>query len=143
MTDDIELEFKRFSADKQEQIRQLVSFATLMGLTGKDLISIGGKLDRINQNRERAHRLSIVRGYNPQRIGKDPTLNLRFKMEVNGVLYYFNNEYGTFRILNSITKKTKTHHTQSYESWGRLRDWRQVERYNFLWDLHTNLVTLP
>ena len=40
------MEFKRFSEDKQEQIRQFVSYAQMMGLTGKDIRSIGDKLDR-------------------------------------------------------------------------------------------------
>jgi hypothetical protein len=56
MTDTIEeevlLSFKRFSADKQDQVRALVNYATLMGLNGKDLMSIGGKLDRIAKRRD-------------------------------------------------------------------------------------------
>jgi hypothetical protein len=47
-----ELLFKRFPADKQEQVRQLVAYAQLMGLDGKDLVSIGGKLDHIKASAE-------------------------------------------------------------------------------------------
>lgn len=50
MDDDLEINFKRFPREKQEQIRQLVNYATLMGLDGKDLISIGSKLERIKSN---------------------------------------------------------------------------------------------
>lgn len=42
-----ELVFKRFPAEKQEQVRGLVSYAMLMGLDGRDLASIGQKLTRM------------------------------------------------------------------------------------------------
>lgn len=50
--EEVLLSFKRFPADKQEQVRGLVSYAQLMGLDGKDLMSIGGKLDRIKKKHE-------------------------------------------------------------------------------------------
>jgi len=50
--EEVLLSFRRFSADKQDQVRALVNYATLMGLNGKDLMSIGGKLDRIAKRRE-------------------------------------------------------------------------------------------
>lgn len=50
--EEVLLSFKRFPAEKQEQVRGLVSYAQLMGLDGKDLMSIGGKLDRIKKKRE-------------------------------------------------------------------------------------------
>ena len=45
--DEEQLFFRRFPAEKQEQVRGLVAYAQLMGLDGKDLVSIGGKLDRL------------------------------------------------------------------------------------------------
>lgn len=142
MTDDIELEFKRFSKDKQEQIRQLVSFATLMGLSGKDLVSIGGKLDRIAARRDMEGRLAIVKAYDIQAIGKDKHTMDRFKLEINGVMYHFKNDYGNWAITNTQTKKSKMHYNRSWWTWGRI-DWRIRERYNFLWDLYQGQVTLP
>jgi hypothetical protein len=44
-----ELVFKRFPAEKQEQVRGLVSYAILIGLDGRDLSSIGQKLTRMSQ----------------------------------------------------------------------------------------------
>ena len=52
MTDEKELIFRRFPEDKQEQIRQLVAYTTLMGLSGTDLVSIGGKLNRIEEKNQ-------------------------------------------------------------------------------------------
>ncbi len=47
-----DLTFRRFSPEKQDQIRQLVAYTTLLGLTGNDLISIGGRLERLTRSRE-------------------------------------------------------------------------------------------
>ena len=47
-----DLTFRRFNQEKQEQIRQLVSYTTLLGLTGNDLISIGGRLVRLEKSKE-------------------------------------------------------------------------------------------
>lgn len=47
-----DLTFRRFSPEKQDQIRQLIAYITLLGLTGKDLISIGGRLERLTRSRE-------------------------------------------------------------------------------------------
>jgi hypothetical protein len=58
-----DLKFRRFDDNKQEQIRQLVGYCTLMGLTGKDLISIGNKLERIKKANEMEQNLAIGLSY--------------------------------------------------------------------------------
>lgn len=40
---------KRFPESKHEQIKQLMSYIQLCGVTGKDLVSIGGHIDRTNR----------------------------------------------------------------------------------------------
>ena len=50
--EEVSLHFRRFSAEKQDQIRALVNYATLMGLDGRDLVSIGNKLNRIAARRK-------------------------------------------------------------------------------------------
>ena len=55
-----DLKFRRFSKEKQEQIRQLVVYATMMSLSGKDLISIGGVLDRRGSVNEYKARVAII-----------------------------------------------------------------------------------
>jgi hypothetical protein len=58
--DEEQLFFRRFPAEKQDQVRQLVGYAMLMGLSGKDLVSIGGKLDRLKAAQERKARIGII-----------------------------------------------------------------------------------
>jgi hypothetical protein len=69
------LKLKRFSEDKHEQIEQLIVWCQMMGLTGRDLVSIGGKLDRMNSPttkiRDRfnhyreKYKFTLSDGYNP------------------------------------------------------------------------------
>jgi len=111
-TEEIETEeliFKRFPADKQEQVRALVNYATLMGLNGKDLVSIGGKLDRIKVRREIDANREIIDSMNLQRVGKDPSMRYRWSYISNGVRYYFDQAdwYGV-RLRSSAANKTKT-----------------------------------
>lgn len=56
-----DLQFRRFSPERQEQIRQLVCYATLMGLNGKDLISIGGTWDRSLSTAKRKENIAIAK----------------------------------------------------------------------------------
>ena len=62
MLDQDEIIFRRFSEDKQPQVRQLVGWARLLGLTGRDLISIGGKLDRATAQQELRRNKEIALG---------------------------------------------------------------------------------
>lgn len=103
-----ELIFKRFPADKQEQVRGLVNYATLMGLDGKDLISIGNKLNRIRDRREILSNRAIIEAMDIRTIGKDRNLRQRWAYKTNGVLYYFYNAdwYGV-QIKNCATNKSK------------------------------------
>ena len=62
MLDQDEIIFRRFSEAKQAQVRQLVGWARLLGLTGRDLISIGGKLDRATAQQELRRNKEIAQG---------------------------------------------------------------------------------
>ena len=67
-----ELIFKRFPEEKQEQVKQLVAYARLMGLDGKDLVSIGGKLDRTRTAEEwRRNKQLVESSFQFLYVGKD------------------------------------------------------------------------
>ena len=104
-----ELIFKRFPADKQEQVRGLVNYATLMGLDGKDLVSIGNRLNRIRDRREIETNRAIIESMDLRTIGKDSNLRYRWAYKTNGVLYYFSEAdwYGV-KIKNCANNRSKT-----------------------------------
>lgn len=136
-----EIVFSRFSDSKQEQVRQFVAYAQLMGLDGKDLVSIGNKLDRINKKAELARRLEIVKTYEVFPIGEDKNMDKRFKIKVNDVWYHVKTDWSGAAVKNCQTNKTN-HVALSWNDWGR--GWRKDrERYQFLWELYEGIITLP
>lgn len=145
MEDEILLEFKRFSADKQEQIRQLVAYTTLMGLTGKDLVSIGGKLNRIQEKKERQRHLEIGLSYEVVPVGKskkDQEANKGRKWywtSPAGIKYRFDREYSYSVVVSNCETNKRT-----YQS---INDLVPQLRTNFcanvMANLHEGNIKLP
>jgi hypothetical protein len=139
--DEEQIFFKRFPEEKQDQVRGLVNYATLMGLTGKDLVSIGGKLDRLNAQRELARNKEIVKSYNHEPIGDDrnrssreEALDERFKVKTTNGIYHFKRSYSDeWKVTNINTKVTKSHSPQPYDL-GRV-SWSRRLRYRMVLDL--------
>ena len=103
--EEVLLEFRRFPAEKQEQVRALVNYATLMGLNGKDLVSIGGKLDRIKTKQETERNRTIVRSMNLRAIGKDSNCYNRWAYTTaDGTIYHFTNaHWSDVKVTNTKT----------------------------------------
>lgn len=116
MEDEIQLEFRRFSADKQEQVRQLVGYCTLMGLTGLDLVSIGGKLARMEKAAEAKKNLEIGLSYQTVTVGADKKVKAKnegrswYYTDAFGQKWRFDLEYGYYsvRVTNCTSGKRKT-----------------------------------
>ena len=104
--EEVLLQFRRFPAEKQEQVRALVNYATLMGLDGKDLVSIGGKLDRIKFKRETESNRAIVREMNVRTVGKDGNAYQRWAWTAaDGTIYHFSDtRWSDVKITNTKTK---------------------------------------
>lgn len=150
MTDEVEdvdpleeetMFFKRFPKDKQDQIRGLVNYVTLMGLTGKDLVSIGGKLDRLKASQEIKRNKEIVKSFNCLPIGKDQSVSTRFKLEGLNGYYKFEERYSGYTITSYATKVTKTHDPSGYEL-GRNVSWNVRKRAYMLLDIANGVFTL-
>lgn len=139
-----ELFFKRFSKEKQDQVRGLVEYATLMGLTGKDLVSIGGKLDRLKAAGERRRNIEIVQSFDCRLIGIDAKspkhvhenrLNERFKLKHVGGDYNFTYDYNYWIVRSLATGAQQRHKVDAWDyELGRL-DWGKRSRYAMLLDI--------
>lgn len=144
-----ELVFKRFPAEKQDQVRGLVEYATLMGLTGKDLVSIGGKLDRLKQAIEKKSNLEIINSFQCLAIGADAkrrrvdeALDERFKLKTANGSYNFENSYGHWKVTSLSTKVTINHKPDEYAySLGNV-NWRRRSRYSVLLDISRGKLVL-
>jgi hypothetical protein len=116
MEDEIQLEFRRFSAEKQEQVRQLVAYTQLMGLTGADLVSIGGKLERMRKRRELESNLAIGLSYKCVPVGQSKKLQELNKnskwywTDGNGTKWRFEREryYSSTIVTNCSSGRQKT-----------------------------------
>jgi hypothetical protein len=149
MDDEEELVFKRFPADKQDQVRQLVGYAMLMGLSGKDLVSIGGKLDRLKLAREKNANLEIIKGFDCLLIGQDKSrsrkedvLDERFRLKTTTGSYSFENHYNGFKITSHKTKVSVTHRVDGYDYALGTISWRRRARYGMLLDISSGKITL-
>jgi hypothetical protein len=143
--DEEQLFFKRFPENQQDQIRALVNYVTLMGLTGKDLVSIGGKLDRLNASREYARNKQMIADMKPLPVGKDKNLRTdRFKIKAVDGSYVFEKKYSSdWRITSSKTKVSKTVSTDSYSyQLGKNHNWDKRSYMSILLDVANGKVLL-
>jgi len=155
-----ELEFKRFPKEKQEQVRQLVAYANLMGLDGKDLVSIGGKLERLKSSNERRRRMDAISQYKIQALDAlrpvkenatfweiDNRIVNKFKIYINNIWYtveisgnYFYG--GTAKVTSPKTKKPTAYYiTPAPGIWGQ-RIAGSAVRHEFMWQLYTGEIVL-
>lgn len=135
MTDEQELKFKRFSDDKQEQVRQLVAYTTLMGLTGKDLISIGNKLERNRRIAEEDKIWSMLESYNITPNGRYAGRDARkgyydsFTIDHNNKKYQIDNmSWYNATVRNLKNKKQKTLPVKEYDEASVVRHNHYVVR---------------
>jgi hypothetical protein len=138
-----ELLFKRFPAEKQEQVRQLVAYAQLMGLNGKDLVSIGGKLDRLKTSAEWKRNKELVEStFNFLNVGGDKGehyLNHRWRVKTNSGSYTFTTQWGSVRVRSNKTGKFVDHNISDNYSLGS-GDYYRGRRYAAMLDvLHGKL----
>ena len=146
MNTEEELLFKRFPADKQEQVRQLVAYAQLMGLNGKDLVSIGGKLDRIRATAEyRRNRSLVESSFEFLYVGRDSseyTLNNRWRIKTAGGSYTFEARgWDMYRVKSNKTGVVRDHRvTEDYSLGGG--DYYKRRRYAVMLDVCNGLLPL-
>jgi len=161
MSEEKELIFRRFPKEKQDQVRGLVEYATLMGLSGKDLVSIGGKLDRIKEAQERERNLSIAQGFEclpvqarskaakllDEKLPKatvEQLLDKKFKLKTVGGTYTFSvNNNGAWSIRSSTTKATRSHRPSywDYDLGKNIKSERKI-RYGVLLDIANGKLNL-
>lgn len=136
-------ELKRFPKDKHEQIAGLVQYATLMGLTGRDLVSIGGKMDRDNVKKERARRLEICNSMvTPTRGNKTAYPN--FKITLAGRQLTARCKRSSEWTFHDSKGKVVGHWEGGwrYGEFNYSRDYGKQYYYMMLWEIYEGKFTL-
>lgn len=136
--------FRRFPAEKQDQVRALVNYATLMGLTGKDLVSIGGKLDRLKAAQEKKARTVIVEELLKHCIlfpkDKNEHNPSRFKYkDASGRIWVFTDVHYYHAKVTSDSGTTKRFNLDTYDLGGGRSKWYIKQA---LMNLHDGTVLL-
>lgn len=118
MDEDQEIYFRRFDKQKQDQVRQLVSYITLLDLSADDLISIGNRLKRVKISEEVRINKALAKDlYQNVSIINYQFNNLVFTLDYNDTIFKF--KFGswynyTVNIENKSTKLTKNFNVKTY-----------------------------
>jgi len=142
--EEVVLHFKRFPKEKQDQVRALVNYATLMGLDGKDLVSIGGKLNRISEKRALEVNRTIIEGMGCRPIHKDRSCYNRWAWtSPSGVTYHFTASYSRYEVTNTATKRRSTGYTNERYNFGRYRYQESSDLPNIMLNVYHGNIILP
>ena len=144
--EDDELYFRRFPQEKQDSIRALVSYTTLMGLSGKDLISIGGRLDRLRAKREAERNRDIILGMDIRHVGKDQDLRTRWAyIDNGGTRYTFDDpDWYNVRIKNHATNTTSRVNVLEHYDCKKVRSLKHNRHLaNIMLNVHFGQIKLP
>lgn len=137
----------RFSNDKQDQVEQLIEYAQLLGLTGRDLVAIGGKIDRLQAKQRKEANMIIVKGFECLPVGRDDKtawdLDKRFKLKTSSGTYNFDSGgWDSWTITSLKTKVKKGYSVDPYEYDLPNTEWRTKQRYTMLLDIANGKFSL-
>lgn len=139
---------KRFPEGKHEQIRQLIFMAQLSGLSGRDLVSIGGWIDRNKKsaeyraNKDRIDAL-IERGI-IRTIGADPKEQIVNRFKYKGANGDYNLQFDGWRlwICTSMKTKVRQNFVPTNRIWPGHIHWHRRYFYNCVLDIIDNQIQL-
>lgn len=134
---------KRFADEKQDQVEQLVAYATMLGLSGKDLISIGGRMERDRANVSIKHNVSLIKSVEIYRIGRDLDTDQRFKIKTPNGNYNFEfSGYSNWHITSLKTKNCISYNPSDDIDLPKNITWYKQQHYRMLYDIATGKIAL-
>ncbi len=139
----------RFPKEKHEQVRQIMGYIEMCGLTGRDLVSIGGWIDRQALRERYQHARSRVGDYVKsgviRPIGRDSESQIvnRFKFRTTNGDYNFMSK-GFSATWNVTSQATKTMHTvrSTTRDWPSHLNWARRDFYDLVLDISDGKVIL-
>ena len=117
---------KRFDKDKHDQLEQLIAWSQMMGLSGTDLVSLGGHIARSEARQKALSNRSAVDALGCEPIGKDSRIHDRWKFKSNGSTYWFEGDgCEHVRITNTSTKTRKLYAVDTWKCEVGKLHWRR------------------
>ena len=128
----------RFADDKQDQIEQLIAYTQMLGLTGADLVSIGGKMQREQIKARKEANMKLINEFTCLKIGKDDSIDInnRFKLKTADGMYSLTaGRWSVWTVVNTKTQAKRTHEANYYYYDLPKTDHRTRLRYAMLLDI--------
>lgn len=121
---------KRFDKAKHEQLEGLLQWCTLMGLSGKDLVSLGGHIDRAQATAEAKSNRTLAETIQFDPVGEHDYNNSNkwSYLTPNGRYTFQESTWGRVSVTSNKTKVRKHIQIEQYQL-GRLQ-WQRRERLN-------------
>ena len=140
---------KRFPTSKHQQILQVISYLEMCGLSGSDIVSIGGYLSRVKNADERKKNLARVRAIKIKPVTSkrrfvslDYVLDEAFSIETINGTYRFDRVAGIWSIRSNKTKVIKNIKPTDTRQWSRHFTWARRDRYNIMLDIADGILKL-
>lgn len=141
----------RWPKEKQDQIKQLIAYAEMCGLSGKDLVSLGNHLDRQLVMSTTQSLVSLVHTMPIALLDGDKTRpwyeqkwwNVPWSIIApNGFCYSVS--HGDFMRFRCESETGVTHQVTSYGyyQWPRHWGWRKRHSYSFVLDIENGTIKL-
>ena len=115
---------KRFDKDKHDQLEQLIAWSQMMGLSGRDLVSLGGHIDRAQQAAEAKSNRSLAETIKFDAVGGDTEMSNKWSYLTPDGRYTFQDaRWGQITVVSNKTKVRKNFRTEVYQlgrmHWGK------------------------
>lgn len=133
---------KRFSQQQHDQLEQLLAWCQLMGLTGKDLVSLGGHIDRMQAAERKEKCKNIVNSFNIKPVGKDRAIEHRFSIKtIHGQFRFSSDGFDWVEVFSYVTKDKRRYALPYYTDIGQMH-WRKRWIHRALLAVHDGTIKL-
>jgi len=115
---------KRFDKDKHDQLEQLIAWSQMMGLSGRDLVSLGGHIDRAQKTEEAKSNRTLAETIKFDPVGGDTEMHNKWSYLTPDGRYTFQDaRWGQVVVVSNKTKVRKNFRTEVYQlgrmHWGK------------------------
>lgn len=134
----------KYSKPKQEQIKQLVTYVNLLGLSGADLTSIGQHLQRLHLSRLADSRINIISNMPVSLVGTDTGSDIyhRFYFDTDHHRYLFTLQDCWGYDYHNIRTFDAYEYEPTQRDWPTHYKWYRRRWYDILLDIHEGKVKL-
>ena len=118
---------KRFDKAKHDQLQGLLEWCQLMGLTGKDLVSLGGHIDRAQRSEEAVKNRTLAQSIQFDVVGNDHDMSQKWSYNTPNGRYTFSDASWRRVVVTSNSTRVRKQFNLEYHELGKL-SWAKRDR---------------